>query len=151
MTSGTVSSVSIVNGGKGFTKPPVVRFAGGGYAGNTSYLGLNQPGGAGPDSSVVKGRPAIAHAVLTGSVVTSIVVDDPGAGYAIAPYVFIFNSDLDPYGGADPFYGSAISSGAFQLTAGGGGITFNGSSCPTDSIYIYGATTNAPFVCKWMT
>ena len=149
ITSGAVSAITVTNGGKGFTYPPVVRFAGGGYAGNTAYLGLNQPGGEGPNSSIVSGRPAKAHAVLTGGVVTSIVIDDPGAGYVIAPYVYIFNSDLDPYGGADPFYSSTTT--GIQIAASGGSLYINGTACPTDSIYVYGATTGQQYIVKWMT
>ena len=145
LTSGGVSSIAVTNGGFNFTKPPVVRFAGGGYANNGAYLGLNQPGGEGPNSALKAGRVAKAHAVLTGNAVTSIVVDDPGAGYVIAPYVFIFNSDLDPYGCAAP----SATSGMLILPS-GGNLYMNGTACPTDSIAVYGATTSQAFTCKWM-
>ena len=149
ITSGAVTSIAVTNGGFGFTVPPTVRFAGGGNAGNGSYVGLNQPGGEGPTSSLTKGRQAVAHAVLTGGVVTSIVIDDPGAGYVIAPYVFITNSRLDPYGCASPFYGSATS--GILLSASGGAYYMNGTACTTDAVSIYCATGSQAFTFKWMT
>jgi hypothetical protein len=148
LSSGTISAITVTNGGFGFTYPPVVRFAGGGHAGNMKYLGLNQPGGDGPTSTQVKGRTAIAHAVLTSGVVTSIVIDDPGAGYVIAPYVFIANTGLDPYGCANPFFGSAVS--GILLGAGGGSYYSNGTVCTTDPISIYCSASAQPFTFKWM-
>jgi hypothetical protein len=150
LTSGAISSITVTNAGFNFTKPPVVRFSGGGYSGNTSFLGLNQPGGDGPNSSIVSGRVAKAHCVMTGTApnlsVSSIVIDDPGAGYAIAPYVFIMNSDLDPYGCAAP---SATS--GMLLTSNGPPYVLNGTSCFTDSVAVYGATTGQAFLARWMT
>ena len=148
LTAGAISTINVTNAGFGFSKPPVVRFAGGGNAGNSTYLGLNQPGGEGPNSMLTAGRPAKAHCVMTGSApnqtVASIAVDDPGAGYVIAPYVFIQNSDLDPYGAATP---SATVGLQFQA---GASLYVNGTSCNTDSVSVWGATTGQTFVCRWM-
>jgi hypothetical protein len=146
ISSGSVSSITIKNAGFNFTKPPVVRFAGGGYAGNASYLGLNQPGGEGPNSTLGSGRVAKAIATLSGGAVSAITITDPGAGYVIAPYVFIMNSDLDPYGCAVPSATAGV-----QIPASGGNVSFNGTSCMTDAVSVYCATTSAAFVCKWMT
>jgi hypothetical protein len=150
LTSGVISSITVTNAGFNFTKPPVVRFAGGGNSGNTSFLGLNQPGGDSPNSSITAGRVARAHCVMTGTApnlfVSSIVIDDGGAGYVIAPYVFIFNSDLDPYGCAAP----SATSGLLMAT-GAAPLILNGSSCPTDSISVYGGTTAWAYLCRWMT
>ena len=146
ITSGAVTSISVTNGGFNFTRPPIVLFSGGGYQGNTSFLGLNQPGGEGPNSSIVAGRVAKAHAVLTGSAVSSIVIDDPGAGYAIAPYVFIANDRLDPYGCAAP---SATS--GMLLSSNSAPYILNGTSCFTDAVAAFGATTGQNFLCRWMT
>jgi hypothetical protein len=150
ITSGAITSIAVTNAGFNFSKPPVVRFAGGGYSGNTAFLGLNQPGGDGPNSSIVAGRVACAHCVMTGSApnlsISSIVIDDPGAGYAIAPYVFIMNSDLDPYGCAVP---SATS--GMLLSAASAPYLLNGTSCFTDAIAVFGATTGQAFLCRWMT
>jgi hypothetical protein len=146
LASGAISSITVTNAGFGFTKPPVVRFAGGGYSGNTAFLGLNQPGGESPNSSIVQGQVAQAHAVLTGGAVSSIVIDNPGAGYVIAPYVFIFNSDLDPYGCAIP----STSSGML-LASGSAPYVLNGTSCFTDSVAVFGANANQTYLCRWMT
>ena len=104
LSGGTVASCAVTNAGFGYTLPPLVRFLGGGPVGgkpgtpnyNSSYLGLDQPNGPAP-SQIAK-----AHAVLTAGAVSSIVVDDPGANYVIAPYVQLISSDLDPYGCALP-------------------------------------------------
>jgi len=142
LSSGAVNSVVIDNGGFGFTKPPVVVFLGGGpsEAGggpNSSYLGLNQPNGAAPSNF------AQGHAVLSGSTVASVTIDNPGSGYVKAPYVFLYNDDLDPYGCATPSSTSGI-----QLLA-GGSLTFNGTGCPTDPISVIGTASDV-LVCRWM-
>lgn len=144
--SGTqLGSISVTNAGFNFTYPPVVRFAGGGNAGNSSFLGLNQPGGAGPVATLGKAHVAAAHCVLTSKAVTSIVVDEPGNGFVIAPFVFIFNSELDPYGCAVPSSGVGI-----QVSAGGGTVYYNGTACFTDSVSVLGTTTADVYTCKWM-
>jgi len=147
LTNGVVVAVNVDNAGFGFSHAPLVRFLGGGYAGNTSYTGLAQPGGAAPDANV--GAPAKAHCVMTGSApnmsISSITVDYGGANYAIAPYVQILNSDLDPNGAAVPSSGVGI-----QLAANGGSIYYNGTACPTDPVSIWGGTSTQAFVCRWM-
>ena len=148
LTSGVISSITVTNGGFGFTYPPIVRFSGGGYGQNTKNLGLNQPGGDGPNSAVKAGRGAKAHAVLTAGVVTSIVIDDPGAGYAIAPYVFLLNTTDDPYGCASPQTSSTIG-GAIQVGA-GQSYYVNGTVCPTDPVAVFSSTASAPYTFKWM-
>lgn len=145
ITNGVVTSVTVTNAGFNFTNLPLVQFFGGGKAGNGSFLGLNQPGGTAPDSTLGVGRPAKAHAVLTTKTVSSIVIDDGGAGYAIAPYVFLQNSDLDPYGAAAP-----SATVGMLLTAGSPPYILNGTSCHTDSISVFGATTGLAFLCRWM-
>lgn len=140
-----IASIAVTNAGFNFTYPPVIRFAGGGGAGNPRFLGLNQPGGAGPTSSTLYTPHPKAHCVLTSNAVSSIVVDEPGAGFVIAPFVFIFNSDLDPYGCAVPSSGVGI-----QVSAGGGSVYYNGTVCFTDSISVLGTTTADPYTCKWM-
>lgn len=153
LSGGAVASVAIVNAGFGFTKPPLVRFYGGGNAfGNSSYVGLAQPGAPAPNSvgsssATVEplGKVAIARAVLTTGAISSIVVDDGGAGYVIAPYVAIFNNDLDPNGAAVPSNGVGI-----LLTPGSPPLIYNGSVCPTDPVAVFGATTGLTFACRWM-
>lgn len=148
ITSGAVTSLTVTNGGFGYTYPPLVRFAGGGNAGNTKNLGLNLPGGEGPNSSITAGRPAQAYAVLTTGIVTSIVITDPGAGYVKAPKVWLTNDINDPYGCASPFFGSTAS--GIILTVNGGGYNMNGTVCPTDPVSIYCASASQPFTFKWM-
>lgn len=145
ITSGVVTSITVTNAGFNFTKPPVVTFYGGGKAGNGSYLGLNQYGGESPNASLGAGRPAKAHAVLTTGAVSSIVIDDGGAGYAIAPAVILTNSDLDPYGCALPSatVGMILPNGVLPLQ-------LDGTSCHTDPISVYGGTTGQAFLCRWM-
>lgn len=142
LSGSSVTSCAITNAGFNYTKPPLVRFLGGGLAmGNTSYLGLNQPNGPSPS------HPATGRAVMTGSAgalsVGSIVIDDAGSGYVIAPYVQLISSDLDPYGGAVP------SAGVGWELAPGEAVTFNGTCCPTESVSIYGQDTQT-YVAKWM-
>jgi hypothetical protein len=160
ISGGAVTSVSVVNAGFGFSAPPRVEFFGGGNAwGNTSYVGLAQPGGAPPNSvaSSTKtiqplGKVASAHCVMTGSApnmsIASITVDYGGAGYVIAPYVQILNSDLDPNGAAAPAIGVGI-----LLTAGGGPgsiLKYDSMNCPTDPVALYCAASGQPFTCRWM-
>jgi hypothetical protein len=152
ISGGAVNSVTVTNSGFNFTDPPVVRFFGGGNAGNSSYLGLNQPGGEAPNSSLTTGSPAFAQATLSGGSVNAInLIEGPtggpkgGAGYVIAPNVFLFDSDLDPYGCATPSATSGL-----LLTSGSAPYIFNSLNCPTDSVAVYGATTAQAFVCRWM-
>ena len=144
VSGGAVTSggFTVTNAGFNFTNPPVIKFVGGGPGGpgsGTPYLGLNQPNGPSPSN------PAQAHCVLSTNTVGSIVLDNPGSGYLIAPFMLITNSDLDPYGCAVPSVGVGI-----ELAASGGSILFNGTACPTDSVSIFGGTTSQAFCCKWM-
>jgi hypothetical protein len=170
ITNGAVSSVAVTNVGFGFSKPPLVRFFGGGNAfGNTSYTGLSQPGGPAPNSvaslagsSQPTGVVAKAHCVMTGSApnmsISSIVLDQSdgggehhggapigGKGYVIAPYVAIINSDLDPNGAAVPSLGVG-----FLIQPGGGNLYYNGTTCPTDPVAVWGATTSQAYLCRWL-
>ena len=150
LTSGAVSSFTITNAGFNFTKPPVVKLFGGGKAGNGSYLGLGQPGGEAPVSTLGLGVPALAYATLSGGAVNAIVLEQHhgytgGIGYVCAPYVFMMNSDLDPNGCAVP---SATS--GMLLTAQSAPYILDGTSCHTDAISVYGATTGQAFLCRWM-
>lgn len=155
LTSGAVTSCTITNGGFNFTKPPKVKFLGGGYGGNTASIACGQPGYPAPgDGGYAWGRDqsayreAKAHAVLTGGAVTSIVIEDGGAGYGAAPFVFLENDALDPFGCASPFYSSTAS--GLLVLAGGGSYYVNGTACPTDSIAVYCSASGQPFTFKWM-
>lgn len=62
-----VSSVTIINGGAGYTSIPTVTFS----------------------DPTVNGRKATGTAVVSGGVMTSITITDPGTGYEIAPTITI--------------------------------------------------------------
>lgn len=142
ISGGAVASVVIDNAGFNYTYPPLVAFLGGGpQAGQKSgpYLGLNQPNGTAPT------HPAQGHAVLVGGAVSSIVIDDPGAGYLSVPYVYIYNNvNLDPYGAAIP---SATSGIALPLTQ-AAPLIFNGTFCPTAAISVIGTAADV-LLCRW--
>jgi len=154
ITSGAVTSVAVTNAGMGYSRAPEVKFLGGGAAANnTSYVGLAQPGGPSPSnasalSQAAGGRPAIGHCVMTGSApnmsISSIVIDDPGAGYAVAPYVQILGSDLDPNGGALP-----SATVGFVLLTGAAPLIFQDTVVPTDPVTVWGATLGQAFTCRW--
>lgn len=147
ISGGVVTSVSVANAGMGFSAAPLIVFYGGGQAlpsgTNSSYIGVPQPGGIAPSDV------ALAHCVMTGTVpnlsVASITVDHGGSGYIIAPYVFIYNSPLDPNGSAAPSATSGI-----LLPSQGPPLVFDGTSCTTDPIAVYGATTGQTYICRWM-
>lgn len=141
LTAGKVTSIAVNNAGFNFTSPPLVRLVGGGpplgQVGGP-YLGLNQPNGPSP-SAIAKAR-----AVLVGGAVSSFIIDDPGAGYLIAPFVFLFNDlALDPYGCAIP----TATTGLVIPTK--SRLTFENTACPTGPIAVIG--TNADVLaCRWM-
>lgn len=153
ITAGAVSAITVTNGGKGFTKPPLVEFQGG--AAYNPQVGAG-PGGAGlpgyASPNFFTGQTPARHArgrcVLTAGVVTSIIIDDPGQGYAFAPWVTIRNDPADRYGGADPFFGGATS--GMQIGAGGGSYYVNGTVCDTEQMYVFGATVGATYFFRWM-
>ncbi len=78
---------------------------------------------------------------------TSIVVEDGGAGYLNAPLVWLTNDLRDPVGAADP----SLSSGTgFLILANGGNITLNGTCCPTSPVAVYCASSSKKFTCMYM-
>lgn len=149
LTSGAITSITITNGGFGYNMIPVVEFLGGAYDSSyqtTPAVSTNSlPDYPAPTGTLY--RRAKGHAVLTTGVVTSIVIDDPGAGYAYPPYIFIKNQASDPFGCANPFYSSTAS--GIELIAPGGSLTQNGTITTTDQCAIYCATATAPFTCKF--
>lgn len=160
ISSGAVTSggFSITNSGFGYTKPPLVRFLGGGapqgltgaspnagvstaYGPNNGFLGSTIPYPRWPSPM----QPAVAHATLSGGSVNAIVLDNPGSGYLYAPNIQLMNNDLDPNGVASP------SSGVGAIVTPGGSIYYNGTACPTSPMSVWGATTGQAFACKYMT
>lgn len=140
ITNGVVTAITVTNAGFGYTKPPRIKFYGGGdLTKNPTYLCPGLPGHISPSKT------ASAHAVLTGGTVSSIVIDNGGGNYVKAPYVFLESSEQDPYGCATPSATSGI-----LLSANGGSYYLNGTAQTTDALALYCATTGAAFVCKWM-
>ena len=152
ITNGAVTSVTVTNAGFGYSQPPIVRFLGGG-PGDTipqvpsgqgsPFIGGSQPNYPAPSNF------AQAHCVMTGSApnlsVSSITIDNPGALYLRAPYVFLDNSPLDPYGAAVP-----SSTVGILLPSGSPAMIFNGTCCPTDAVSVWSPNTNASLVARWM-
>ena len=132
----SVASVTVTNAGQGYTYPPRVLFMGGGAQTgefqNSSYLGVGLPQEVSPT------RPARATAVLSSGSIASITVDDPGAKYACAPYVWLVNNPNDPNGVATVT--GTGGTGAISIPA-GGTLVFNGTVCPTCQIVMASATS----------
>ena len=145
ISGGAVATVVIDNAGFNYTYPPKVAFVGGGpQAGQRGgpYLGLNQPNGTSHS------HPASGHAVLTTGAVSSIVIDDPGAGYLCPPYVYVYDDvNMDPYGCALPSATSGISL-PFSASTPSVPLIFNGTFCPTGPISVLG-TSGDVLVCRW--
>src|SRR5271157_1042249 len=151
ISGGSVTACTVINGGFGFTAPPIIEFLGG--AAYCPLVGLGpsgagMPGYAAPNNfpNNAGGRPAIAHTVLTGGVITSIVIDDPGAGYAFAPFVDIRNADSDRYGCFDPFYGSVA---AGFLIGPNQSYFENGTNQCVEQISVFSTTVGAPYKFAW--
>lgn len=139
LTNGVVTSVSVTNGGFGYTVPPNVRFYGGGDTQkNPNYLCPGLPGNVCPSNT------ASGQSVLAAGVVSSITIANGGQHYVKAPYVFLQSSQQDPYGCATP----SATSGAMILPN-GGSLFYNGTTLTTDALSIFCATTGKAFTCKY--
>lgn len=150
LTAGGVTSCSVTNAGFGYTLPPSVEFLGGAYDNSIQSTPAYSLSGL-PEyhaPTAPNGRPAKAHCVMSGAAgsmtVSSIVIDDPGAGYAYPPYVFLRNNKDDMFGCAVPSATSGI-----ELVAAGGSYNPNGTICTTDQMAVFCATTGKAFVCKF--
>lgn len=139
VANGKVTAITVTNAGFGFTYPPLVRFLGGGNPSNGRDLGLGYPNQLAPSDY------AAAHCVLSGGAISSIVIDDPGAGYDCAPYVQLLNDPNDNYGCAVP---SATS--GFKI-APGASLYQAYNVVTTDAIAVYGATTGDSWFCQYTT
>ena len=151
ITNGVVTSLTVLNGGFGFLKPPIVTLLGGGSNNGQFAAALSASGWDGRGqldqfpvpSGIIKTttpntvyRPANVTAVLTSGVVTSFVINDGGAGYVNAPEVLIANQFNDPFGCADA---SNSSGQGFYLVA-GATLRFDATFCPTEQISVYSAS-----------
>lgn len=147
--NGTVNSVSITNGGFGFTRPPKVYFLGGGILpqsgiipANSSYVGAAGPGFPSPSN------PTTGRSLLTGGVVTSIAIDNPGVGYVVPPYILMTNDVLDPNGCFNPVGGGT---GAGFMLQSGASIYQSMTAVTTDALAVFCTNIGATFACSWMT
>lgn len=146
ITTGAVSSVSVTNAGFGYSIAPTVKFVGGAYPGGlTTTLTLAKPSDASWPSPQ---HPARAHCVMTGSApnmtISSIVIDDGGSGYQYPPYVELNNSLIDPWGAAVPSATVGI-----LLKANGGSYASNGTTCTTDQVSVFCASSSKAYMCKY--
>lgn len=140
LTSGSVSSVSVINAGFGFTYPPQVVFSGGGrlqpFIGNT----MAPDGLGGGYGFPAPANPATAVAVLSTGAVSSITVTNGGSGYVATPDVFLFNDPRDPFGAFSPSSGAG-----FYLSPNGGSFVMESTTFISDQVSIYGATTGQTY------
>jgi len=143
LTNKVVTSVSVPDGGFGFTVAPTVMFLGGGNNGDPASQGATMPDWPSP-ANPAQGIVVMASSAISGNKINSITVTNGGSGYLAPPYVAIYPDRTDPTG-----VGTA-SATTFPLQANGGNLYLNGTCCPTDAISIYGATTGQAFVCKYM-
>lgn len=129
LTSNGVSSVTVDNGGIGYTLPPTVMFLGGLVAGDYQ----NSPS-----------HPAAAHATLSVGSVSAIVIDDPGANYVTAPLVYLMNPLPNLGGGA--FLPSATA--GIQLLPGNFWSVSGAFLTPTSAVAVFSANTGDTFTVK---
>lgn len=155
LSGSTVGSIAVTNGGFNYTIAPIVSVLGGGqYEGSSGIagdLGAPNPSGYSHTNTSQNGvlaryRQAMAHCNMTGSAgalsISSITVDDAGAGYVATPYVLIQNDHRDPYGGGLP------SATAGYVIIPNGEFVMEASACTTDTIAVFGATTGQSWHCK---
>ena len=132
ISGGGVTGISVSgNAGVGFTVIPQVVIAGGLITG---------------DYQTAPSHPAVAHVTgLSGSGgISGITIDDPGAGYLVAPLVYLMNP-LPHLGG-----GAKLPSATTGIAL-PPGWTFSTSGMllvPTSAVAIYGATTSDTFEIK---
>jgi hypothetical protein len=148
ISGGAVTGVTLVNSGTNYTIAPQVLLLGGGNANNTTYTGATDPTSWAPGMTQSNdmgptGYQATAHAVISGGAMTGITVDNPGSGYAKAPWVLILNSPQDPNGVAAPSSSSGI------YIAANGSYYNNGTVCTTSPIAVYCATSGSRWQCKF--
>lgn len=126
----TVASVTVNNGGLGYTVAPQVVFLGGVNVGDLRNAPTNV---------------AVASATLSGGAVNAVTMSNLGGGYSVAPYVWLVNPAPALGGGA--FTPSAT---AGYLIVPNGSLQFEGTGCPSSAVAIFGATTGQGFTCSVM-
>lgn len=147
ISSGAVNAVSVANAGFGYSLPPKVIFFGGAYL-NTNQITPTYSIAGLPDFAS-PGNTAQAHCVMGGSApnqtVSSIVIDNPGSGYAYPPFVYLLNDPNDPYGAAAP----STTSGVLLPANGATPYKADASFCTTDQVSVYSSTSGGALVCKY--
>lgn len=137
LTNGVVTGFTITNAGFGFTAPPIIELLGGGYGGNTAWSPVGMIGYPKPHGGLNNGgNSASVRAVLSGGALSSITILNGGNGYIAAPFVYIRNSDLDPFGAALP----NLTSSGFLLPAASPPIILNGTFLSTDAVSVIGTS-----------
>jgi len=143
LTSGVVTSVTLVDAGQLFWLPPLVEFLGGGNVGAPGFAGATAPDWPGPTN------PANGHAVMSGSAgaqtISSISIDSGGSGYLVAPYVLVKAAPGDPTG-----VGALTATTVGLQIAAGATLQLNGTCCPTSAAVVFCGTPASTFTCKTM-
>ena len=156
ITAGVLTALTILNPGFGFTRAPQVQLKGGGSLTTALTASLwdgrgqidTWPTPAGQNLLVtppVVFRPAKVTAVLAAGVLTSFAISDGGAGYTNPPEVMLTNDPNDPFGCADPSYGS----GSGSYIPSGGTYFLNGTFAHTDAIAIYAAAGSGSYYLEY--
>jgi hypothetical protein len=145
ISNGAVTGVTVPDAGFGFNEAPEVLFWGGGASGDPTTFGATSPGWPAPNSPAQAVCNMVSASPLPGLKINSITVTNPGSGYLVAPFVMLKATRRDPTG-----VGLPSATVGIPLFAGGGAYYINGTSCPTDAISVFGATTGDAWTCKWM-
>lgn len=143
ISSGAVSTITLVDAGFGFQVAPAIELLGGGVAGDPATKGATMPGWPAPFRPA-QATPIMQASAISGLEIASITVNDGGAGYLVAPYVFVRADRTDPTGVGLP------TSGAGVPILPGEKLIWNGTACPTSAISILGPDTSAAYTVKWM-
>lgn len=146
ISGGVVTGFTVTNVGQGYTLPPRVRCYGGGPVERNAMAGLGATAPMWPSPSNVATGLVVMSGSAPNKVVSSISVENGGAGYLQAPFVVLENAPGDANGVA---VASAVG-GAIPLLTQGSIVFWEGTVCPTDAVCIFGATTAQAFTCKFM-
>lgn len=144
ISGGVVTGITVPDVGFGFQAPPDIFIYGGGNSNNLGSFGATMPDWP-PPSSAAQAIAVMGSSPISGQNISSITVTSGGSGYLAAPYVNIVAKSYDPTGVGVPSATAGI-----QIPANGGQIVYNGTTCPTSAISVYGATTGQAYICKWM-
>ena len=139
------SSITVNDVGFGFNLPPIVEFLGGGNSNDPPSYGATAPDWPAP-AAPASGIAIMAASAINGLKISSITLNNPGSGYLAAPYVQVRADRTDPTG-----VGLPSATAGIPLLSQGSNYYSNGTTCPTDAVAIWGATTGQAFTCKWMT